>query len=438
MKKLIATLITLTMLLALTACSGNGGTSSSSAPTTGTEKIAESMTSQSQEQVTITLVRTGTPEILHNIFDPIIENFEKEYPNIHVEMQDLGWADATQSLQTWAASETLPDVMYHLPATIFDLYEKGLILDLTDYVDNELKEDMYPAMLQAGQYEGKQLMITCNAASLIMWYNADLFRQAGLDPDAPPTTWQELLDACEVLSTLEGITPLGMYASPSGGETSFLFESLFTTEYGGSAWDSEKNQYVYDSEEGKQAAINTLQFLKDLTAYAQEGYVEYGRFDCRTLMRDGKVAIVLDAPNMANQVTDQLADGTIRAAAIPAGASGVSSTAINAGGWYIPTNCAHPQEAWTFLRYMMRTENQFAHETYGSVPITKSAAALYSDEYMLNIIKGMEHSYAEGICVQTNALWSVTGEQLQLLMMGDQSAETTWENLSSEHGEIYK
>ncbi len=305
-------------------------------------------------------------------------------------------------------------------------------------MDEELKQDMYPAMLQAGQYDGKQLMITCNAASLIMWYNADLFQQAGLNPDAPPATWQELLDACKALSSIDGITPMGMYASPTGGETSFMFESLFTTEYGGSAWDGTQNRYVYDSENGKQAAINTLQFIQDLTAYAQEGYVEYGRFDSRTLLRDGKVAIVLDAPNMANQVSDQLADGSIRAAALPAGSSGVSSTAINAGGWYIPTNCAHPQEAWTFLRYMMRTENQFAHEKYGSVPITKSAAALYDAPYMLNIIQGMEHSYAEGICAQTNALWSVTGEQLQLLMMGTQDAETTWANISSEHGDIYK
>lgn len=38
-----------------------------------------------------------------------------------------------------AASETLPDVMYHLPGTIFDLADKGLVLDLTSYVDDELK-----------------------------------------------------------------------------------------------------------------------------------------------------------------------------------------------------------------------------------------------------------------------------------------------------------
>ncbi len=391
-----------------------------------------------EDVVTVTLVRTGTPEVLHGIFEPLIEKFEAEHPNIKVNMQDLGWSDATQSVQTWAASDTLPDVMYHLPATVFDLYEKGKVLDLTGYVDDALKEDIYPAMLEAGQYDGKQLMIPCGGSSLIMWYNAELFRQAGLDPENPPKTWAELLDDCKALSAIDGITPMGMYAAPTGGETSFVFESLFTTEIGGSAWDAATNRYVYDAEENKEAAIHTLTLLQDLTAYAQEGYVEYNRFDCRTLMRDGKVAIVLDLYNMANQVGDQLSDGTIRVAALPAGASGVQSTAINIGGWFIPTNCEHPDEAWTLLRFLMDTDSQYAHEAYGSVPITKSAAELYTADYMKDIVAGMETSYAEGVCVETNALWTVTGEQLQLLLMGEQTPEQTWENIAEEHGEIYE
>ena len=45
------------------------------------------------------------------------------------------------------------------------------------------------------------------------------------------------------------------------------------------------------------------------------------------------------------------------------------------GRWFIPTNSAHPDEAWTFLRYMMRTENQIEHAKYGSVPMLKSGGS---------------------------------------------------------------
>lgn len=438
MKKLLAILLALCMVFTLAACGSKEPSTTNPPASKAPDAQTPATEGPGAEPVTITFVRTGTPEILHGIFDPIIEQFEKEHPNIHVEMQDLGWSDATQSLQTWAASETLPDVMYHLPATIFDLADKGLIRDLTPYIDAELQKDMYPSMMEAGKYNGGTYMITCGGSNLTMWYNADLFEQAGLDPENPPKTWEELLTACEALSKIDGIAPVGMYSSPSGGETSLVYESFFTTEYGGSAWDSANSRYVYDSEEGKEAAVNTLQFLQDLTAYAQEGYVEYGRFDVRTLLRDGKVAIAFDLLNMANQITDGLADGTFRVAAIPAGASGIQSSCTNVGGWFIPTNCEHPEEAWTFLRYLMTTENSLAHSAYGSAPMLKSEGATYTEGYMVDVIATMDNSYAEGICAETNALWTTTGEQLQLLLMGKQTAEETWENIDAEHGEVYE
>ena len=433
MKKAFAVVGAVCMLLTLLVGCG-GGASSTPAAAPGSTGAG----GDSGEVVPLTFMRTGTPEVLHEIFDPMIEAFEKEYPNIKIDMQDLGWGDAEKPLQTMAASKTLPDVMYHLPGTIFDLADKGLVLDLSSYVDDELKNDMYPAMMEAGQYDGKQYMITCGGSSIMLWYNADLFTQAGLDPDNPPRTWDEFMAACEALAKLDGIDPFGLYAKSAGGETSFLYESLFTSQHGGSAWDGTANQYVYDQDAGKDDAVKTLQFLQDITQYAQDSYVEYGRFDVRTLLRDGKVAMVLDAINMANQVPEQLADGSIRCTVMPCGDSGVNSTAVNVGGWFIPTNSAHPDEAWTFLRYMMRTENQIEHAKYGSVPMLKSEAATYTEGYMLNVVQSMEHSYAEGICPQTNALWAVNGEQLQLLMMGKQTAADTQANMAAEHADIYK
>ena len=50
---------------------------------------------------------------------------------------------------------------------------------------------------------------------------------------------------------------------------------------------------------------------------------------------------------------------------------------------------------------------------------------------MLNVVQSMEHSYAEGICPQTNAPGAVNGEQLQLLMMGKQTAADTQANMAA-------
>lgn len=391
----------------------------------------------SDEQVTVTFMRTGTPEVLREIFEPIIADFEKEYPNIKIDMQDLGWADAEKTLQVMASSQTLPDVMYHLPATIFDMADKGLIEDLTPYMDDELKEDMYPALLEAGQYNGKQYVIPCGATTLLLWYNVELFEQAGLDPDNPPKTWEEFLAAAKAIDEKTDASGLAVYGKSAGGETSYVFESLFASEINGATWDGER--YEYDKEENHQAAVNTLQFMQDMVQYSQGNVEEFGRFDVRTLLRDGNVGMCLDAINMENQIKEGLDSGKFRVTQLPAGASGVQTSAVNMGGFYIPTNCEHKEEAWTFLRYLMRTENQKAHSAYGSIPILQSEAATYSedDTYKMTIIKSVTESVPEGISPQTNSLWAVTGEQLQLLMMGKQDAETTLDNITSGHEKVY-
>ena len=399
----------------------------------GSEEAADDGT------VTLTFMRTGTPEVLRGIFEPIIAEFEATHPGIKIDMQDLGWSDAERMLQTMAASRTLPDVMYNLPGTIFDLADKGLIRDLTPYLDEELINDMYPAMLDAGKYNGGQYMITCGGMTLMMWYNTELFEKAGLDPDNPPETWDELIAAAAAIDQLEGVDGIGLYGNATGGETSFVFESLFDSAYGGSAWDLESNRYVYDSPEGRDAAIKALALIQELVKYAQPSVVEYNRFDCRTLLRDGKVGIVLDGVNLANQVTEQMEAGTIKAALLPACPDGEVATAVNVGGWFIPENSEHPDEAWTFLRYLMQPENQFAHKAYGSVPILKSEAALSAGtEYDKVVEESTATAYAEGVCPQTTALWLATGEELQRLILGMTTPEQTLDNITAAHEKIYK
>ena len=382
-------------------------------------------------------MRTGTPEVLREIFEPIIEKFEAEYPNIKIDMQDLGWGDAEKTLQVMASSQTLPDVMYHLPATIFDMAEKGLVEDLTPYLDDGLKDDMYGSLLEAGQYNGKQYMVTCGATTLLYWYNTELFAQAGLDPDNPPATWDEFLAAAKAISEKTDAAGLAMYGSAAGGETSFFFESLFASEIGGATWDGER--YAYELDENREAALHTLNFIQELVQYSQGSVEEFGRFDIRTLLRDGNAGMALDAINMQNQIQEGLDSGKFKVAQLPAGSSGKQISAVNAGGFFIPTNSEHKKEAWTFLRYLMDTENQKVHSTYGSIPILQSEAAAYEgDAYYETIIQSVNDSVPEGIMPKTNSLWQVTGEQMQLLMMGSQNAETTLDNIIAGHLEIYK
>lgn len=440
MKKLVSVLLVCSLALggALTGCGSKEIQSTEKSAETG-QAPGEDAGSKAEpgggdEQVTITFMRTGTPEVLRGIFEPIIADFEKEHPNIKVDMQDLGWGDAEKNLQVMASSQTLPDVMYHLPATIYDMADKGLIMDLTPYLDEELKNDIYPSLLQAGQHEGKQYMIPCGASTLMLWYNTELFEKAGLDPSSPPAAWEELVSAAKAISEKTDAAGIALYGKPGGGETSFVFESLFSGATGGDTWNG--GGYTYELDENREQAVKTLSLLQELTKYAQPSIEEFNRFDTRTLLRDGNVGMSLDLVNMANQLGDELDSGKFKVALLPAGDSGMNLSAINVGGFFIPSNSEHPEEAWTFLRYLMNTDNQVAHSTYGSVPILKSEGASYEGEYRDTVTKSVENSVAEGVSPKTNSLWLATGEELQLLLMNKQTPEQTLDNLIARHKEV--
>ncbi|MCD4557748.1 ABC transporter substrate-binding protein [Schaalia sp. lx-100] len=412
-----------TAALTLTACAGGASNKENSG--TG-------------EQVTLTLMRTGTPEILRPIFEPMIAKFEEANPGIKVDMQDLGWNDATTSIGVMASSGTLPDLMYHLPSEVFDLASKGLVTDLTNKLSPKLKEDIFPALLQAGQYEGKQYLVPAGVSPLFLWYNAELFEKAGLDPDNPPKTWEDLLAAGRQIAEKTDASGIALFSKPGGGETSGLYESLFAGAIGGSAWDPQAKRYLYDDSKYDAKALQTLKFMRELVDIAQPNVVEYGRFDTRTLFRDGQVGMAFDLIHMQNQIRDGLKDGKFRVAELPAPMGQTSTSAISAGGWFIPTNSAHPEEAMKLLEFFMETENQIKHTAYGSAPILKSEAATYQGELWKVATAALEHGVVEGISLKTGALWTVNGEELQQLLTAQKSPEDVLQAMRERHQEIYE
>jgi ABC-type glycerol-3-phosphate transport system substrate-binding protein len=436
-KKLLVMLLCLLFLVSVFAgCGEKSPASDSNTTNDNSDTKNGGEETPKKEPVTIVFMRTGTPEIVREIFEPMIAEFEKENSDIKVDLQDFGWADAEKKLPVMASSKTLPDIMYHLPGTVFDMATKDLILPLDEFIDDELKNDIFPGLLAAGQFDGKQYLIPCGASTLLLWYNTEIFEQAGLDPDAPPKTWEEFETYAKQIKDKTGTPGIGVYAKPGGGETSFVFESLFASAIGGNTWDSDQQEYTYYEDANKDAAVGALKLMQNLVDLSQGNVVEYGRFDGRTLMRDGKVGMALDLIHMKNQIPEQLEAGTIKVAPIPAGPSGKSISAVNVGGWYIPKNSKNPDAAWKFLRYTMKTENQIAHQKYGSVPILKSEAETYTDEFWQIVNKTVETSVAEGVCPKQTAIWQATGDQLQLLLMKKQTPEDTLNNIIKGHKEV--
>ena len=89
----------------------------------------------------------------------------------------------------------------------------GQLVDLTERAQElPFWDDLSPAHVTLGEFEGRNYALPFLADGSFLVYNVDLFTDAGLDPENPPTTWDEVLEASRAISAL-GDDTYGYYFS---------------------------------------------------------------------------------------------------------------------------------------------------------------------------------------------------------------------------------
>lgn len=142
---------------------------------------------------------SAAPDYLEEL-DTIIAAFEEANPGITVEVETAPFADYFTLLQAGVASGDAPDV-FELNYENFVTYAANdVLLDLSGLVSADAP--FYPRALEAFQYEGTQMALPATFSTVLLFYNADLFDQAGLDYPTPEWTWA---DAVEAATAIRGL-----------------------------------------------------------------------------------------------------------------------------------------------------------------------------------------------------------------------------------------
>jgi multiple sugar transport system substrate-binding protein len=180
-----ATAVLVTSALALTACGASGSSGGSDASGEVTGKVEGQVTFQTW----------NLKANFKDYFEGVIADFEKKYPGAKVKWIDQPAEGYPQKLSADAAGGTLPDVVNVSPDLAYPLAKAGLALDLEkaagkyrgEYLDGAWKSQEMPGM--KGVYAFPWYLNTGP-----MFYNKDLFKQAGLDPEKPPKTYDQLFE----------------------------------------------------------------------------------------------------------------------------------------------------------------------------------------------------------------------------------------------------
>ena len=242
------------------------------------------------QQVKLTMyypIAVGGP--LTEVVDGIVADFEAEHPEISVEAIYAGNYDDTRIKALSALNSGDPAqlaVMFSIDA--YDLIEQDLIVPFEQVVETEddlaWLDSFYPALMANGKIEGQTWGVPFQRSTIVAYYNKDMFREAGLDPEQAPQTWDELVEMGQALTTEDTSGVM----IPSTGYPYWMFQAL-AIQNGKELMSGDGLTTNFDDPE----VVEALEYWRSLSAehgIMPEGTVEWGTL--RQAFLEGQTAMM--------------------------------------------------------------------------------------------------------------------------------------------------
>ncbi len=176
-----------------TTTAGTGSSSTGNTQPTGATGTTGSSGSAGGEKVTLTFWNGFTGPDRPAVED-LVKKFNDSHPNIQVNMDIQPWDSLMQKLLSTMSTGQGPDItgihFQYLP----QYAKSGYVMDMTSSFKGGTNLDpanFPPALNDLLRVDGKYYAAPMNFATLLLYYNKDLFKAAGLDPEKPPATWDE-------------------------------------------------------------------------------------------------------------------------------------------------------------------------------------------------------------------------------------------------------
>jgi sn-glycerol 3-phosphate transport system substrate-binding protein len=298
-------------------------------------------------------IAVGGP--LTKVIDGFVAGFEKEHPDVKVHAIYAGNYDDARIKALAALKAGQPAQMSVLfSIDIYELLEQDLIVAFDDAgADKKWLQSFYPALMANGTYKGKTYGIPFQRSTIVMYWNKDAFKEAGLDPEKAPTTWADMQSMAAKLVKKDAsgnVTRWGV-SVPSTGYAYWMFQA-FARENGQDLMNKDGNQTNFAHPD----VVAALQYWRDLGAKQHvmpEGTIEWGTL--RQAFTEGKTAMMWHTTGNLTAVKDN-AKFPFGVAMLPASKQRGSPT--GGGNWYLfkKSSPAERKAALQFIQWITAPE----------------------------------------------------------------------------------
>ena len=197
------------------------------------------------------VVHYPMPAFFKDVMEQLATEFTAANPGIRIRYPapSPNYEDAVQTVMRQASTGGLPDLSFQGLNRLRTLMERRLPVDLAPFLAKDgdpAARGWSPNILALGQVRGFQAGMTFAASNPIVYYNANLVRRAGGNPDAPPTDWNSLLDLAARIAALgDGIS--SMHYRWAGDD--WLFSALLFG-HGGRMLTEDEKSVAFNGPEG--------------------------------------------------------------------------------------------------------------------------------------------------------------------------------------------
>jgi sn-glycerol 3-phosphate transport system substrate-binding protein len=391
-------------------------------------------------------VAVGGP--VTKIVDKLSADFEKENPGIKVKPIYTGtYQETIVKALTAVKSGEPPQTAIILSTDMYTLIDEDAILPWDDLVksgeEKAWMESFFPAFMLNSRTGGKTWGIPFQRSTIVLYWNKEAFKEAGLDPQRPPATWAEQVEFARKLTKRDAgghVTQWGLQV-PSSGFPYWLFQG-FTTQNDVLLMNEAGTQTYYD----RPAVVEALQYWVDLAQKHKAmapGVIEWGTtpkdfFEKKTAM------MWTTTGNLTNVRNNAKFDFGV--AMLPAGKKRGSPT--GGGNFYLFKKATPAQQAAVvkFVRWMTSPERaaEWGIET-GYVAVRRDA---WETPVMKKYVAGfpaaavardqLQHAVAELSTHENQRVTKALNDGLQAALTGAKSPAQAMKDAQAEAERILR
>lgn len=265
------------------------------------------------------------PDIERRIDKEFWAAWKKTYPNIQTDAQNIDYNVLLDKLRTATLGNAGPMVVRLQILGGVEFEAKGYFEELKPEDVGYATADFWPGAMKSVTWEEKTYGIPTNNETMALIWNADIFKRAGLDPEQPPKTWDDLVRYSKAIKDKLGVAGYGLVAKQNAGNTPFRFMPQLWA-YGGGALDESTEKPTYETEmldsAGSKAALQAAvdMYVRDrsapTSALTNTQAENQGPFIAGQLgmmiAHPGEYAKMLDLASKATGKDKEIADAVVR------------------------------------------------------------------------------------------------------------------------------